>query len=307
MQGEIINKYLLDIKTVYYHGSCPDGITSREILKLQFPDLIYIPYYFTEFKKVPDHALFIDCSPKSNQVEECLRNSCLIAEHHDSFNDSFNKWFPLYPDQMLIGDTKKAESGAILALELVRQLGLGDDLNLAYIQHVARLIAISDTWQNSHEEFEYARMLAGYIAFFGNDFCEELADLYLKRDVILSFGRVQQKKQEQYARQAIKVGKVAFINELNMSNAAEILRNEGSDLVVGYTTKFEPNENRNITIFSLRSKEDGFDCSAFCKAHGGGGHKAAAGFSVDYGLMEPIARFVEFLKKENYAHLFGIN
>ena len=58
---------LTTINTVYYHGSCPDGITAREVLKYALK-VKFIPYYFTELKFIPKNALFIDCSPKDEQL-----------------------------------------------------------------------------------------------------------------------------------------------------------------------------------------------------------------------------------------------
>ena len=45
----------------------------------------------------------------------------------------------------------------------------------------------------------------------------------------------------------------------------------------------------------MRSKEDGFDCSAFAKQNNGGGHKAAAGFNIEYNCFDPIDKFLKIL------------
>ena len=37
---------------------------------------------------------------------------------------------------------------------------------------------------------------------------------------------------------------------------------------------------KTLCIFSLRSTDDGLDVSEIATAYGGGGHRAAAGFSV---------------------------
>lgn len=285
------------INTVYYHGSCPDGITAREVLKYALKGVKFVPYYFTELRFIPKNALFIDCSPKDEQLEECLKAGCMVAEHHESFVEGYNRLNNLYPGQMMLGDNEKAESGATLALQIVEMLRGGSQHNEDIIELV-RLISISDTWKKDDPSFDLARMYAGYIAFFGNDFCESLRDLAKKEDVVRAFGAVQTRRQEVLAKGAIRTEengfKVAFINDLNMSNAAELLRTqEGTDLIVGYIVKFDDRLNQNIVIYSLRSKEDGFDVSKFAKANGGGGHKAAAGFSIPYVIgIDPIANFL---------------
>ena len=301
MKGTLFVDRLNKIKTIYFHGSCPDGIISREILKYHFKDTVkYKPYYFGEFAEIPKDALFIDCSPKSHQLRECLENNCLVAEHHNSFTEDYEHFKEEYIGQILLGDTAKAESGAYLAVEIVEDLH--DESGLATflpepVYQLARLVAISDTWQKDQPDFEYARMLAGYVAFFGNDFCEDLVKLYNSEATIHAFGKVQQNKQLGLAKCAIRIQqgnmKVAFINELNMSNAADFLRtSENMDLIVGFSMKYEPNENKNIIIYSMRSKENGFDCSTFAKKYDGGGHKAAAGFSVEYAEHDPIGEFM---------------
>lgn len=39
-------------------------------------------------------------------------------------------------------------------------------------------------------------------------------------------------------------------------------------------------------VFSLRSKDDGFDVGEIAKQYGGGGHKHASGFRVSYDDLE---------------------
>jgi len=56
---------------------------------------------------------------------------------------------------------------------------------------------------------------------------------------------------------------------------------------VGFSYKTD--EGKPIVIFSTRSHAD-FNCGAFCKAHGGGGHTKAAGFSVPLDLGRSLRR-----------------
>lgn len=298
MEGTISSKNLANIKTVLYHGSCPDGIISREILKKVFGTSVrYVPYYFDEFKEgeIPSFSLFVDCSPKSHQVEQCLRQGCLIAEHHDSFIDSFHKFDEIYQWSMIFGKNEYQESGVTLALTIA---GIVDptwhDERVHDLEH---LISMSDTWKKDDPQFDLARMYAGYISFFSNDFCEDICTLTEKEATIRAFGKVQERVQRNYAKGAILFDvdhlKVAMINGLNMSNAAEMLRSEKNiDLICGFQVQYDDRQQKNITIYSMRSKEDGFDVSAFAKANNGGGHKAAAGFTVAYEMgNDPIDLF----------------
>ena len=308
MQGSIDLGLLNSIDTVFYHGKCPDGIVAREVLKFVFgtEKVKYVPYYFEELKTIPENTLFVDCSPKQQQTEECLKNGCMILEHHESFRESFLGFSAKYSGTMLFGENGLAESGARLALHL---LAIANPTVYKYTREevlsLVGLIALSDTWQTHDPNFELARMYAKYITSFGNDFNIPLADLYDMELVVRLAGSAMQKHQKSLASAAIHYTnsgmKIAFINELNMSDAAEILRTEKSvDVIIGYVSKFDFGTNGNQTIYSMRSKEGGFDVSIFAKKNGGGGHKAAAGFSIPYEFgKDPIATFIELFSNAN--------
>lgn len=299
MLGTISLDNLISIQSVYFHGSCADGIIAREILKTNASTKIkYIPYYFDELKTIPEKALFIDCSPKPHQVEECLKRGCLIADHHDTFKDSFMKFNDVYPNAMMFGENEKAESGAVLAYRLFKKMK-GYVAN-EELSDVADLIGISDTWHTEHKDFEFSRKLAKYVTFFGNDFSESLQILLDPEGIALinAMGAVFQRESIKHAKSALSFFagsrqlKVFFINDLNISDAAEILRNDkGADLVVGWKVQTDANPHGNgdpITVFTLRSN-DRFDCRTFAQAHGGGGHTRAAGFSMPFDFKSPVS------------------
>ena len=294
MIGQINNTFktfLHNISTVYFHGSCPDGIGARQILKTFFStDMIYIPYYFQELESVPANSLFIDCSPKNLRM--VLENGGMIIEHHDSRKAELVELMNEYPHQILFGEGQ--ESGTWLALQVSEFLE--DDAEYRLYKEVAELIAISDTWQKDNPSFAYARMLAGYIAYFGNDFDLELYKLAEMEETIRQHGAVQDKLQMKYADHAIVFGNVAFMNSTNISNASEILRTRGIPLAVGWTVNAD-NKGVPKVYYSLRS--DGrFDIGAFCKVNGGGGHKAAAGFQTEWVAgMDPISHCLTLLIK----------
>jgi len=290
MQGQLNPDLLKRIETVYYHGNCPDGIISREVLKLVLPkETIYIPYYFESLDNIPYNALFIDCSPKPDQLEFCLNNYCLIAEHHDTFKPLFNEYMTRFDDQMVLGNNEFSESGARLALMIANQLNpkvIHQDL----IDFVS-LVAISDTWKVQNADFGKAREYAAYITFFGNDFNIPLNKFYYDYEAVKRYADVQTRNSIELADTAMfrteRGMKIAFINSLLISDAAEILREtKNVDIIVGYLTKAER------TQFSLRSKTNGFDVGAFAKRQNGGGHKAAAGFEITcYDERHPIVIF----------------
>src|SRR4051812_18139987 len=67
---------------------------------------------------------------------------------------------------------------------------------------------------------------------------------------------------------------------------------EGSEMVA--LIREPPRDEGPMLRISLRSSHDEVDVSAIARAHGGGGHVQAAGFSSD----EPIDAVIEFLQRE---------
>jgi len=292
MIGNISKKFLdvlSKIKTVYFHGGCPDGIGARQILREYFEDSVtYIPFYFQEMNEIPKNSLFIDCSPKNLRM--VLEGGGIIMEHHDSRKEELVALLKEFPDQIVFGEG--SESGAYLAYCAVNR-----HIDISYCEEIVYLLAISDTWQKEDPLFDYARMVAGYVVFFGNDFNLSLYQLKGMEDTIRAHGLVQQRKQAQFAKDALKLPKlkVAFINDMNMSGAAEILRNDGFRIIVGFSLRED--KGAPTVFYSLRSDAT-FDSGSFCKANGGGGHKAAAGFSVPYAVgIDPIGKFLDILDK----------
>ena len=311
MLGCISPENLAKTKLIIRHGSCPDGWGAQKALEIIFGKTIPVQYYyFEDLKTIPKNALFINCSPKDHQINACMENGCMIADHHDSFAPHFERLRETYDNVLLFGENRNAESGAYLGIWLASVYantkgGLTSPLYPSGKAAVmARLLAISDTWQKQDPDFALARMYAGYVSFFGNDLDITLEELYDQKETVLAFGKAQERQQRNFMKGAIIYDKfisnfkIAMINGLNMSNAAEMLRTEMDvDLVCGYETKMDARAGESITIYSMRSKENGFDCSIFAKANNGGGHKAAAGFSHSYLLgKDPIETFLFLLE-----------
>ena len=80
---------------------------------------------------------------------------------------------------------------------------------------------------------------------------------------------------------------IAIVPTRNISDASDLLEDE-CDVVVGFSyTKNEPGCFPGL-LLSLRGFGS-FDCGAFCKAHGGGGHVDSAGckFETNEDTLNP--------------------
>lgn len=296
---------LNSINTVFYHGSCADGVIAREVLKLHLQDSVeYVPFYFQELDTLPEKALFIDCSPVDSQIEDCLQRGCLIVDHHESYRRHYEALGGTYGAQMAFGENSKAESGAALAVKVLEGVcGRGYVRNLLAPdgEDVVRLISLGDTWRTTHTDFQLARKFSNFILLWGNAFAFDIRTLRQQLPIIEALAEIDRLKTESQVVSAIRTLhcglKIAFINKPKISDAAEILRNqEGTDLVVGWSIRLD--KERVQTTYSLRSQT--FNCEAFAKAQGGGGHKSAAGcvFHEDVALwldINPVQRFLDLL------------
>lgn len=297
MIGQVTKEKLKTIEKIYYHGNCPDGLGAKLILRdiEMFRKLEFIPFFFQELSAIPEKAMFIDCSPKDEQMRAVLEKGGMIIEHHISRLAEIEELRKDFPDQLLYGEG--TESGTWLALYLAELIG---EEPCKDTKTIAEYLAISDTWQKDDPKFAYGRKLAGFLNTFGNELdIDHLGALVKYEGFIEAYAKVQRKLQESHARSCIthdvSRGKVAFINDTNLhiSDASEILRGQGYFLIVGWALKSYNGLSR--IQYSLRSDAT-FDVGAFCKAHGGGGHRAAAGFSVLYRLgKDPIQNFIDLL------------
>jgi len=178
----------------------------------------------------------------------------------------------------MFGENSWGESGAVLASVLYSQ-----EFEFCHAIHeIAHYIGVSDTWQKQDSKFEDSRILSKYIIMFGNDFAEDICTLLSDTSKIDAMRGMVRRQNEKLVKSAIILEapvKTAYINSMQISDAAEILREKhGVKVVIGW----EMIQGRNgypVIGCSVRATPD-FDCSQFALAQGGGGHKAAAGFEV---------------------------
>lgn len=287
-----------NLKAIYFHDGCPDGIVAKNTLWHPNPDIKFIPYNFQEFEEIPEKALFIDCSPKAHQLERALKNGCMIADHHDSFRKSYEDLCEEYEGQLLFGENSKGESGAVLAYHIAARLY--PSIISTREWSVIRLIGISDTWQKDDPEFAYARKLAKYVQYHGNDCPLSVLEADDLQRQVETHSRITERLNQKLFDSAIvttcpggsetRLWKAAFINNLSISDIAD--RFTECDLVVGWEVSKNQATGKPQIQYSVRSRNEEFDASAFCAFYGGGGHKKAAG--VIMLASESFQPFVKF-------------
>jgi oligoribonuclease NrnB/cAMP/cGMP phosphodiesterase (DHH superfamily) len=243
-------------------------------------------------------------SPPEDQFLEVLQNGGVIMDHHTTVKHLFDQHMEEFSHQLLWGENDRSESGAVLAFIAIKPLVYRDNIVLT-MQRAAQLVGLGDTWQKDHPDFELARAFANLVDLVGNDY----EGLYEERELA---EKLWASKKKAFARSAEKAiwrevldKRVAFVNTLKTSDVAELLRAKGANIIVGFAEMYDPDRQVEWVGFSMRSDES-WDCSAFAKKYGGGGHVPAAGFGqvrdeVMAGQGNTIDWFCRRLHAHNYA------
>lgn len=226
-----------------------------------------------------------------------------------------------YGEFGVFGENERLECGAWLAYEHVwlplKRPGMSassdrESANYEPVQRFAELAAVRDTWKKDDPRWREACEQAAALVFFPFEDIPSLRHAMVDGEVI---GQLLLKKQLTAARTAISESHrfqttkgtrvLVFQGVSATSDAAEILDKEwfdargeqvppATDLVVGFHYKVDGGKLQ--LQFSTRS-HTGFDCQALARAHGGNGHRAAAGFTVEGAgrLSNPYEVFSELL------------
>ena len=289
------------VTTIVVHDHCPDGMASAILLKdayyAQHVDILFMKYGSDELKALPatPGMLFCDFSPPADRAEEFVQAGAIVLDHHKTAKDTVTRF-----EHSVFGDevADPGVCGAVLAFRHVWLPRRGNMLvQRLFAEDFATLAGIRDTWQRQSPRWQEACNQAYILNFFPPG--ELLASKTLThiaarwKEDYLPIGKILAQREADKIQSAIQKGLrctssagrkvIIFPGTGSTSDAAEALGAE-VDLVVGFECLAE--NGRTKVIFSTRSHTD-FDCSAFCKSYGGGGHTRAAGFSMDLDDCDP--------------------
>lgn len=302
-----LTDYLLNCKQLNFHSGCPDGIIARNILLKALhnsADLDVVPRQAGTKNSIVHPAIFVDMSPAEDQFLEVLQNGGVIMDHHSTVKHLFDKYMEEFPDQLMWGENDKAGSGAWLAWLAVS--GIAQERNLPctrQMQNAAHLASLGDTWQKDHKQFDLARAFANLVDLVGNDYNGLYEELELAQLLWASKKKAFARSAEKAIWRDICGKRVAFTNSLKTSDVAELLRGLGANIIVGYAELFDVDRKQEWVGFSLRSDES-FNCAAFAKLHGGGGHPPAAGFGQPLkDVHSASGSALEWVEKELKSYL----
>lgn len=312
---------LKGIKHLVTHANCPDGIASALIVKDALPDVRvsfmlhgskehrelepepgtlfcdFTPY--VEWLKTPDGHQALD----GRKVIAWVQAGAVVLDHHPTAKTLVDNF--ALNGLGVFGENVKNECGAWLAYEHVwkplrrRYMVTSGDpssANYEWIHHFAELAAIRDTWKREDPRWQQACQQAAELIFWGFEHRSKAITAggipgWAVRDERLGqhlldkqLSAAQRSLDEAHYFQTTKGTRVCVFQGVSTtSDAAELFDNPGQvpgpDLVVGFHYKVDADKLQ--LQFSTRS-HTGYDCAAFAKSHpGGGGHKAAAGFTVE--------------------------
>ena len=277
-------------KIIVTHVNCPDGMASALILNDALPDaeVRFVGYGQPEREamKAEPGMLFCDMTPPEARVKEFVDAGAIVLDHHVSSKHVVEA----FGEDGFYVDIPGA-SGATLAMSAWKQITTCEPLSR--MNDFAILAGIRDTWQRDSKHWKTACEQAAALTALPFDTFLRILQMkgWIELDRFIGqIGRgLYAKKMEAVKRAAGKLffryaagHVIAYTSGTALtSDLAELLdeQNCSPDIVVGVSFEGDP-EGEGVRLnYSLRS-HNGFDCAAFAKAQGGGGHKAAAGFTI---------------------------
>lgn len=272
---------------VLYHAGCWDGFCAAWLAHKAFPDAQFVPVqYGQEPPDVTGRDVWILDFSYKRPVLLAMKEKAkdiLVADHHKTAQADLEglDW--------CIFDMEK--SGARLTWELLWDNKL---LPAAWLEDRPSLCNLIAPWLVDYTEdrdlwrwsLPSSKAVNAALRTFPLEFA--LWDRLAKKhaDELVQEGnaiiRYQQKLIESHVNHAYETDisghKVLCVNCTCADLTSEVAGELAKDRPFGVCW-FEAEEG-NMRVFSLRSRDGGIDVSEIAKAHGGGGHARAAGFSV---------------------------
>jgi len=290
------------VKIIISHANCADGTAAAMFLHDVLPDakIQFLQYGTEAYQNLQAEPcmLFCDISPHPDTYHQFINAGALILDHHKGSQGIVEAFGELG----VFGDEVKDPGvcGAFLAyreawfkLKSTDGLPGPSGVEAGIGGKIARLAGIRDTWQRQDSMWDEACVLAEAMRFYpaeswliDDPFAPKNQTWLEER---MTVGRVLIKRNDAAVRKAVEGGyrfttprgtRCVIFSGIRLSSDAAELVGGDADLVVGFDY-VGIEQGQAVLVFSTRSHIN-FNCMEFCKAHGGGGHTKAAGFSVRF-------------------------
>lgn len=281
---------------------CPDGVAAAIAIHDALPNAtIEFRHHGPDLDSVEPMPglLFADICPRL-RTREHAEAGAIVLDHHKSHEAEVCA----FGARGVFGN--ETQSGAFLAWDRVwKHLATANGRPQAEMRRAeafALLASVRDTWQKEHPWWSDACEAAEALAFYDWSTWSRLERPFwdgpgfgnsVAFDRLLEVGkplRAQRlRRAEEAARSAMRFtsrGGTRFvaINTLDTSDVADLFE-VGTDVIAGFHCAGSP--SGDIIRFSLRSRSD-YDVGALAKVFDGGGHRAAAGFTIPTGTIHPV-------------------
>lgn len=326
MVGMIPLDKLRAVKKIVVHSFCPDGMGSAILLNDAFhcfgdamPEIMFTTYNTVDYESLPAEPglLFCDLSPPRARSQEFVDCGAIVLDHHKTAKATVEA----FGENGVFGDEvdDPGVCGAVLAFREVWlpviTATMGTGASPQYIERAQRfayLAGIRDTWQSKSPDWESACELAEALRFYSPESWLQVdifsPDSRLWWDERLALGktlwakhidRIQSHISKAYRFSVDNTRVIVFPGSSPVTSDTAELVGSDADLVIGFV--FHGLENGQASLgFSTRSHTT-FDCAAFCKQLGGGGHTAAAGFAVKFdpvvGIQDPYSTIRQLVER----------
>lgn len=254
-----------------YHKNCPDGLAAALAVWLQYPDAEYITAQYGD--SPPDvmdqDVIIVDFSYPRDVLEELNRQakSLVVIDHHKTAQEA------LAGLDYCIFDMDK--SGAVLTWKYLYP-NKEMPLLFSYVQDRDLW-----TWKLPNSK-EVSAALRSYKPFF-TEWQQFLSDENI--GWLVTVGKAILRYQNQQIEMVLsREPSLVEIGGYSVPciNSTTLVSEIGNELAQGQpfaACYFDTNDGKRV--FSLRSTDEGVDVSGIAKQYGGGGHRNAAGFTVE--------------------------
>lgn len=268
-----------------YHHNCMDGFTSAWIVKQHFGENVEF-YGGVHNDPPPDvtgrDVILVDFCYKADVMVDIVRKAShvTILDHHATAKNCIDAIYPLVKDKITtVLDMSK--SGAMITWEYYFPQETPPDF-VRYVQD-------ADLWLFKLPNSKEVLMnVASYEYDFDNwslMMQQDISSMALEGSAILRKHMKDVKELSQVNKRHMSIGgySVPVINlPYTLVSDAASIASQGNPFAACYW------DTPNGRVFGLRSQSNGIDVSVIAEQYGGGGHKHASGFRVDYKDLERL-------------------
>lgn len=290
-----MSEQINELPLVIYHANCWDGFCAAWVARKALGEIEAIPaHYGTAPPDVKGREVYVVdfCYPFDTMAEMASQSRCLtVLDHHKTAQRTLADLEAMFITHNMAGRTRFGEdkSGGRMAWEFFGFIGGWDGIAAPWLVDYTE---DRDLWRHA---LPHSQEINAALRSYPLDF--ELWDRFgAVRDVVNQTFLVQEgtairRRERQIVEDHVRHARIENFAMLlggpaqadhvlvPVVNATTLFSEIAGELAVGhpfaavYFDRFDGKRQ-----WSLRSAPDGVDVSEIAKAHGGGGHKHAAGF-----------------------------